>query len=412
MGAQAAHDHRNGPWWLHPARLFDGQRWRRNIALRIDRDCITDIATPSAAPEDEPVLTSRYTLSPGFFDVQVNGGGGVLFNNAPQPATLATIGAAHARSGTTAWLPTLITDTPDTLDRSVDAVIATLGKHGVVGMHIEGPHINVGRKGTHSARLIRPFDDRTLGSLCRLRENGVPTLLTLAPELAPAGMIARLRSMGIVVSAGHTAATAADIERALKQGLSCFTHLHNAMTPMTSREPGVVGAALDSNAYVGIIVDGHHVSDTMVRISLRARPNRDRCFVVSDAMATVGGPDAFVLYGETIRVDAGRLINANGSLAGAHIDMARSVLRLVNTIGVGTSTALAMATRIPAEMMGLTDGTGSIRSGGKANLVLLKTDCSVAGVIQDGEITQAVAPLLQINQRPVARMRSSHRRQS
>lgn len=395
MSAQAVHDHGNGPWWLHPARLFDGQRWRRNIALRIARSRITDIAPPSAAPADEPVLTSRYALSPGFFDVQVNGGGGALFNNAAMPATLATIGAAHARTGTTAWLPTLITDTPDTLDRGVDAVIATLGKHGVVGMHIEGPHINVARKGTHSARLIRPFDDRTLGSLRRLRENGVPTLLTLAPELAPQGLIAQLRSMGIVISAGHTAATAVDIERAFKEGLSCFTHLHNAMTPMTSREPGVVGAALDSNAYVGIIVDGHHVSDTMVRITLRAHPTRDRCFVVSDAMATVGGPDAFVLYGETIRVDAGRLINANGSLAGAHIDMARSVARLVNEVGIASATALAMATRIPAEMIGLTDGTGSIKPGGKANFVFLKTDCSVAGVMEDGEIPPTVAALLQ-----------------
>jgi N-acetylglucosamine-6-phosphate deacetylase len=381
----------NGPWWLQPSRLFDGERWRNRCALRIERGSVTAIGPAAAIDPKEPVLRTERLACPGFVDLQVNGGGGFQFNNAPTTDTLAQIGDAHGRLGTTSWLPTFITDTADKLDRAVDAVIASIGRHGIVGMHVEGPHINVLRKGTHAAGLIRPFDDRTMASLRRLREAGVPTMLTLAPELQPPGLIAQLHAMGVIVSAGHTAATGAEIEAALCQGLACFTHLHNAMTPLTSREPGVVGAALDSDAWCGIIVDGHHVSDTTVRLSLRARKRPGRNFAVSDAMATVGGPDAFVLYGETIRVVDGRLINAAGSLAGAHTDMARSVARLVDEVGLAAAEAFAMATSNPADAMSLSGGTGRLIAGGKADLVLLDRDWSVAGVMRAGAMVASRA---------------------
>lgn len=376
----------NEPWWLQPARLFDGERWRHRCALRIEQGSVTAIGPAEAIDPQEPILQTEHLACPGFVDLQVNGGGGFQFNNAPTTDTLARIGDAHGRLGTTSWLPTFITDTADKLDLAVDAVIAGMGRHGIVGMHVEGPHINVLRKGTHAADLIRPFDERTMASLRRLREAGVPTMLTLAPEFQPPGLIAQLHAMGVLVSAGHTAATGAAIEAALDEGLACFTHLHNAMTPLTSREPGVVGAALDSDAWCGIIVDGHHVSDTTVRLSLRARKTPGRSFLVSDAMATVGGPDAFVLYGETIRVADGRLVNAAGSLAGAHTDMAQSVARLVDEVGLAATDALAMATANPADAMKLTGGTGRLIAGGKADLVLLERDWSVAGVMRAGAL--------------------------
>lgn len=376
----------NGPWWLQPARLFDGERWRNGCALRIEQGSVTAIGPTEAFDPQEPILRTEHLACPGFVDLQVNGGGGFQFNNAPTTDTLARIGDAHSRLGTTSWLPTFITDTADKLDLAVDAVIAGMGRHGIVGMHVEGPHINVLRKGTHAADLIRPFDERSMASLRRLREADVPTMLTLAPELQPPGLIAQLHAMGVLVSAGHTAATGAAIEAALDEGLACFTHLHNAMTPLTSREPGVVGAALDSDAWCGIIVDGHHVSDTTVRLSLRARKTPGRSFLVSDAMATVGGPDAFVLYGETIRVVDGRLVNAAGSLAGAHTDMARSVARLVDEVGLAATDALAMATANPADAMSLGGGTGRLIAGGKADLVLLERDWSVAGVMRAGTL--------------------------
>jgi N-acetylglucosamine-6-phosphate deacetylase len=374
-----------GGWWLLPDRLFDGTRWRNGRALHIEAGRITAIIPQGAIPSAQTVVRTPLLACPGFVDLQVNGGGGVMFNNDPSPEALAIIGEAHRRLGTTAWLPTFITDTADRLDMAVDAVIATMGRHGVAGMHIEGPHINVARKGTHSAELIRPFDARTMASARRLREAGVPTMLTLAPECVPDGVIGELRSMGIVVSAGHTAATGCETEAALDAGVNCFTHLHNAMTPMTSRDPGVVGGALDSDAWCGMIVDGFHVSDATTRISLRARKRPDRTFIVSDAMATVGGPDSFVLYGETIRVDGGRLVNRSGSLAGAHVDMARSVARLVQAIGLPLERALAMATSIPADAMGLGHGIGRLEVGGKADLLLLEHDLSVARVLGDGQ---------------------------
>lgn len=378
----------NRAWWLVPARLFDGHRWRNGRALRIEDGRVTAIRLAGSIEADDPIVRSARLACPGFVDLQVNGGGGELFNSAPSPRALEAIGAAHCRLGTTSWLPTFITDTADRLDLAVDAVIETMGRHGVVGMHVEGPHINVARKGTHSAELIRPFDDRTMASLCRLREAGVPTMLTVAPECLPPGLIPQLRAMGIVVSAGHTAATGPQMEAALDEGVNCFTHLHNAMTPLMSRDPGVVGVALDSDAWCGIIVDGHHVSDTTIRVSLRTRRRPDRTFVVSDAMATVGGPDSFVLYDKTIRVIDGRLVNSSGSLAGAHVDMARSVVRLVDDIGIATERALAMATSIPADAMGLADGTGRLVAGGKADLLLLERDLSVAGVMRAGRIIE------------------------
>lgn len=372
------------PWWLVPARLFDGSDWLPGRALRIENGLISDIVPQAMVEEGERVVRSDRLACPGYVDLQVNGGGGSLFNNAPEPETLRTIGQAHRRFGTTSWLPTFITDSADGLDRAVDAVIDAMGRHGIVGMHIEGPHINPARKGTHAASFIRPFDERTLASLSRLRAAGVPTLLTVAPECLPPGTIAMLAAMGVVVSAGHTAANAAEIGAALAEGLRCFTHLHNAMTPMTGREPGVVGAALDSEAWCGLIVDGHHVSDVMCALSLRAKRRPERMFLVSDAMATVGGPDEFVLYGERIRVVEGRLVNAAGALAGAHTDMARSVARLAGPVGLGLAPALRMATSAPAEAMGLGGGTGRLVAGGKADLLLLDEALAVKVVIEAG----------------------------
>lgn len=372
------------PWWLAPRRLFDGRTLREGMAIRIEAGRIAAIVPAAEIGGDAPVLESGLTASPGFVDLQVNGGGGALFNNAPTPETLATIGAAHRRLGTTSWLATFITDSPDRLDEAVEAVIACGGAHGVAGMHIEGPHISVQRRGTHAERFIRPFDGRTLASLARLRDAGVPTMLTVAPECLPPGAIARLAEMGVVVSAGHSAATGEQIGAALAEGVRCFTHLHNAMSPMTAREPGVVGAALDSDAWCGVIADGHHVCDATLAVSLRARRRPDRTFLVSDAMATTGGPAAFELYGKTITVREGRLVNAEGALAGAHLDMATAVRHVVQRIGVDGERALAMATAIPAEAMRLDGGIGGLSTGGKADAVLLDAGLSVRAVLSEG----------------------------
>lgn len=359
-------------FWLAPARLFDGETVQAGRALRIAGGRVVEIADASHAGRDGlPAWHTEGLASPGFFDVQINGGGGVLFNANPTAEGLRAIAAAHRASGTTALLPTLITDMPEVLDRAVEAVLAAVGRDGIVGMHIEGPHISVARKGAHNPHFIRRIDAHTFAAVRRLREAGVPVLLTLAPECVPPGTVAALSALGVVVSLGHTAADAATTRAAIAEGARCVTHLYNAMTPITSREPGVVGAALDSDIYCGFIADGHHVDDAVLRLAIRSRPVPHRMVLVSDAMPTWNGPDSYTLYGETIRLEGGRLINAIGSLAGVHIDMAASLRRLVAEIGIPLDAALRMATANPSRLMGLEASVGFLRPGMPADIVLL-----------------------------------------
>lgn len=359
-------------WWLVPHRLFDGETLRTGLALRIAAGRIDDIVpTGQAGMDGLRVWRTERLVSPGFFDVQVNGGGGVMFNTDPSPAGLKAIAAAHRASGTTAVLPTLITDAPDVMERAVTAALEAIGSDGIVGVHLEGPHISLERKGAHNPLFIRPMDEHTLAAVRRLRAGGVPVLLTLAPECVPNGTIAMLCAMGVVVSLGHTAADAATTRAAIAEGARSVTHLYNGMTPITSREPGVVGAALDSGAYCGFIADGHHVDDTVLRLAIRARPIRDRMVLVSDAMSTWNGPDHFTLYDETIRLVGGRLVNRLGSLAGVHIDMATSLQRLVANLGVPLEDALKMATANPSCLMRLESSVGFLRPGMAADIVLL-----------------------------------------
>ncbi|AOF93394.1 N-acetylglucosamine-6-phosphate deacetylase [Sinorhizobium sp. RAC02] len=359
-------------WWLVPRQLFDGETLRAGLALRIAAGRIDDIVpTGQAGMDGLPIWKTASLASPGFFDVQVNGGGGVMFNSDPSPAGLKAIAAAHRASGTTAVLPTLITDTPDIMERAVTAALAVAGSDGIVGVHLEGPHISVERKGAHNPLFIRPMDEHTLSAVRRLRAGGVPVLVTLAPECVPPGTIVTFSAMGAVVSLGHTAADAATTRAAIAEGARSVTHLYNGMTPITSREPGVVGAALDSDVYCGFIADGHHVDDTVLRLSIRARPVRDRMVLVSDAMSTWNGPDHFTLYDETIHLVGGRLVNRLGSLAGVHIDMATSLRRLVENVGISLEDALKMATANPSCLMRLEDSVGFLRPGMPADIVLL-----------------------------------------
>lgn len=363
--------------WIVPARLFDGHRFHHGIAVRIDAGHVVTLGPAADAGADgAPVERSEATLIPGYVDVQVNGGGGVLFNANPTPDGLRTLARAHRARGTMALLPTLITDAPDVMDRAVEAMLTVHGEEGIVGIHLEGPHISVARKGAHRAELIRPIDERTFAAVERLRSAGIPTMVTLAPEENPPGSIARLAAMGVTVSIGHTAADAATVRAAIAEGARAATHLHNAMTPMTAREPGVVGAALDSDLFCGFIADGIHVAYDVLRVSIRSRPHPGRMVLVSDAMPTVGGPDHFELYGETIRVRQGALVNSAGALAGVHIDMAGSVRNLVGA-GIPLADALAMATSAPAELMGLSGAIGGIAPGASADLCWLESDLSV-----------------------------------
>ena len=364
-----------GDVWVQPDRLFDGRDILSGQGLRIAQGRVAEVGPPPAGAR-----RIAGVLTPGFIDLQVNGGGGVLLNTSPTVAGMQTIAAAHRRFGTVGILPTLITDAPEVLDRVAEAALAARGTPGILGLHIEGPHISVARRGTHAERHIRPLDDRTMAVVTRLRAAGVPVMITLAPEAVAPGQIAALARTGAVVSIGHSDTTADHVRAALAEGATCFTHLFNAMSPLLHRSPGVVGAALNSTAFSGIICDGIHVADELVGLAIRARPVADRMFLVSDAMPTVGGPDRFRLYDMDLHLDGGRLVNTEGSLAGAHVTMADSVARLVAVIGIDPAQALRMAVTVPAAVMGLPH-LAQVQGQRAEDLLILSPAMAVAGTL-------------------------------
>ena len=353
---------------------------------------------------DDPRCASTITrdlnggyLLPGFIDTQVNGGGGVLFNDDPSVATIRTMAAAHRRFGTTSLLPTLISDDLAVIARAIDAVRTAISSNvaGVIGVHLEGPFLNEARKGTHDASKFRVLDPSVQALLSSLKIG--KTIVTLAPEMTTPGMIAAIAAQGVVISAGHTNATFAEMENALRHGVTGFTHLFNAMSPLGSREPGVVGAALlDENSWCGIIVDGHHVSSAALQIALRCK-RHDRFMLVTDAMANVGTTQtSFLLQGKKIIVRDGRCVDEQGTLSGSALDMASAVRNAVAMLGIGLAEAVRMASTYPAEFLGLGDELGRIAPGYRANLVLADDQLNVLDTWIDGQgasvVREAGAP--------------------
>ncbi|HEX3367919.1 N-acetylglucosamine-6-phosphate deacetylase [Phenylobacterium sp.] len=349
------------------------------LAVRLSGDRIVAVG-PAAevAVNAQPRDLAGGLLLPGFIDIQVNGGGGALFNDAPTAQTIAAIGQAHRRFGTTGFLPTLISDELTAVEAAIAGTRAAIagGVPGVLGVHIEGPFLNPKRKGIHELSKLRRIDEAAFELLTSL-ETG-RTLVTLAPETTNPEMIGRLVAADVVVSAGHTNASYATVRAALDRGLSGFTHLFNAMAPLSSREPGVVGAALDDAAsWCSIIVDGRHVDPVVLRIALRCK-SHDRFILVTDAMPSVGSDSiSFVLQGKTIAVRDGVCVDEHGTLAGSDLDMASAVRNAGALLGLSLAEASRMASRNPAEFLGLGDVMGRIAPGYRGDLVLLNQDLHV-----------------------------------
>ncbi len=317
-------------------------------------------------------------LVPGFIDTQVNGGDGVLFNDAPAVETIRTIGRAHRTFGTTGFLPTLISDDLSVIRRGIEAVESAIaeGVPGVLGIHIEGPFLNEHRKGIHDAEKIRALDEEGFAVLTSLKAGR--TLVTVAPECTTAEMIARLVAAGVIVSAGHSNGHYIDMEAAIEAGLTGVTHLFNAMSPLGAREPGVVGAALESErTWCGIIVDGHHVSPITLRLALRCKPP-EKFMLVTDAMPSVGSATKeFLLQGKRISARNGVCIDSRGTLAGSDLDMALAVRNAIEMLDVAPETAFLMASGAPAAFLGLQEDCGTISAGRRADLALLDDDLFV-----------------------------------
>jgi len=362
------------------ARCFDGEQWLHNVQVTAVNGVISAI---------EPVsdnLAASGTLVAGFIDVQVNGGGGALFNTAPTVESLRTMLRAHARFGTTAMLPTVITDDVAVMQQTADAVASAIakGEPGIIGIHFEGPHLSVPKRGVHPTEHIRCLSADELALYGR-RDLGLK-LVTVAPENVSPAQIAELVALDVIVCLGHSNADAATVEAALAAGATGFTHLYNAMSPLTSREPGMVGVALaDPRSWCGIILDGHHVHPTAAKLALAAKP-RGKMLLVTDAMSPVGTTDTeFAFFSGKVVRDGNKLTNEAGALAGSVLDMAGAVQYAVAQLGVEQAEALRMASLYPAEFLGIAAQVGRIAVGQRADLVVLDPQGQVTATYIGGQ---------------------------
>jgi N-acetylglucosamine-6-phosphate deacetylase len=349
--------------------VFDGTTVRPSSAVLIEGGSISRVISCAHLPRGMAVhaLPPGAWLAPGFIDVQVNGGGDVLFNESPTAEAVTAIARAHRKFGTTGLLPTFITDAPDKMPAAINAVEAAMEREpAVLGIHLEGPFISPKRPGVHDPRFIRPITPEDIALLTQAR-HGV-TVVTLAPEEMPQGAIGELAKAGIRISLGHSLATYEQTRAAIKEGLSGFTHLFNAMPPMLSREPGPVAAALESaKVFYGLIVDGTHVAPASLRLALRGAGHP---MLVTDAMPPVGGSEkSFKLYGDEITVADGCLRRKDGTLAGAFLTMAQAVNNCVRLLDMKLEDALRLASRNPAEFLGFADRLGQLMPGFRADMV-------------------------------------------
>ncbi|OYX41077.1 MAG: N-acetylglucosamine-6-phosphate deacetylase [Rhodobacterales bacterium 32-67-9] len=372
----------------HGADIFDGE-WLGPGALLVEDGRIAALLAPDAGADGaRRVELDGGILVPGFVDLQLNGGGGVMFNDDPSVGTLATMAEAHAGLGALTILPTLITDTPEITEAAVAAVEAAVaaGVPGIAGLHLEGPHLSHARKGAHDPALIRPMGEGDLAFLAGAAKRVPRLLVTLAPENVTTVQIGALAKAGVIVSLGHSDAGYDTCRAAAAAGATLATHLFNAMSQLGNRQPGLVGAVLATGAlHAGLIADGIHVHPAAIRTALAAKEGPGQLFLVTDAMAPAGTAiTSFTLNGREIRREAGRLTLANGTLAGADLDMARALRVLVGDVGLALDRALGMATQIPARVARLSEGCGALQPGRNADFLHLTSDLHLSRIWRKG----------------------------
>jgi len=369
---------------FHAKRLFDGQAFLDDQVLTIVDGQIMAI--------DQDISNSDVTVNglvaPGYIDLQVNGGGGALFNDSPSVDNLKIIMSAHAKFGTTAMMPTLITDKVEVMQQAAEAIAQAIDEAvpGIIGIHFEGPHLSVEKKGTHCADYIRPISDAEWKILSRQDIGEI--IVTLAPETVSTEDVNRMVKLGVKVCLGHTNADYQTAQQAIDAGASGFTHLFNAMSPLQGREPGVVGAALLNNhTSCGLIVDGFHVDYASCKLAIQAKP-QGKVFLVTDAMPPVGtNQTQFALYDRTVYVDNGKLTSTTGELAGSSLDMASAVKNTHQKLGIELSESMRMASLYPAQYLYQNQSVirGELTPGKQADMVVLNDDLSVKETWISGE---------------------------
>jgi N-acetylglucosamine-6-phosphate deacetylase len=372
---------------LSGARIFDGERFLDDHALVVDGERIAAIVPYAERPPGVARDLAGGLLAPGYIDVQVNGGGGVLFNADPTPEAIACIAAAHRKHGTVGLLPTLVTDAPQVMAAAIAATReARRRTPATLGVHLEGPFLDPRRRGAHELKYVRDLAPDDVETIVNADCGSV--MVTLAPNRVGVERIAELARRGVLVSLGHSEASYEEARAAIQAGARAFTHLFNAMSASVGREPGMVGAALDlADAFVGIIADGHHVHDANLRIALAAK-RRDRFMLITDAMPpAAGGPDHFDLQGRRVMRADGCLRLDDGTLAGSVLTMDEAVRYVVNVVGLDLGDALAMASRVPANFLRRDKDLGRIAPGHLASLVHLDDELRVCETWIEGRPT-------------------------
>jgi len=372
------------------ARIFDGTDEHFGAALVTEKKEILKIVPQEDVSSDYEIISlNQGIICPGFIDIQVNGGGGCLLNEAPSLQSLEKICDTHAKLGTTSLLPTLISDIPEITKAAQTCAIEASEKNipSFLGLHLEGPHLATSRSGAHDKSVIKPMGKNDCLDLETLAKKISKVLITVAPEAVPVEFVEQLTSAGVIVSLGHSDCTFAEAEDLVAAGATGVTHLFNAMSQFGSREPGLVGAALElGHLSAGIIADGFHVDEATIRIALRAKKSPGSIFLVSDSMATTGTTlGSFELNGRTIFRKNGRLTLENGTLAGADLDLASAVRFMVNNVGISYIDALKMATIFPSSFIGMEREIGVLKPGARADFLWLDDDLNVQSVWRAGE---------------------------
>ncbi|OSZ81417.1 N-acetylglucosamine-6-phosphate deacetylase [Chitinophagaceae bacterium IBVUCB2] len=351
-------------------KIFTGETWLQNHAVIVEKHIIKEVLPVSSLSADQQAEKfSNCFLTPSFIDLQIYGAGGKLLSAHPKPASLQLLQEHNAKGGTIFCLPTAATNTYEVFFKCIDAVREYWKNNGsgILGLHLEGPWINAGKRGAHIESLVHSPSVQQVQDLLNYGKD-VIKMITLAPEIVSKEIIDIIKSSGIIISAGHSNATYSEAKESFTNGITAVTHLYNAMSPLQHRQPGLVGAAMnDATVMASIIPDGYHVDYAAMRIAKQVM--KERLFVITDAVTDT-------IEGEYQHQAAGDKYEANNILSGSALTMAKAVQNLVNFAGIELGEALRMCSLYPARLVGLSD-YGKIEKGYSSSILVMNEKMEV-----------------------------------